>query len=256
MTTKPLITVAVPSYQQGQFLEAALESIISQQLPIELMVLDGGSTDQSVDIIQQWSSHITYWRSHKDKGQSNAINEGIAKGSAPYVCWLNSDDWFLPEGLSRLVSVLEEDPKAPMAYGRVWNVQQANQKRNPIWVEPFNERRLALRCIISQPGTLIRRTVWEELQGLDESLHMAMDYDLWWRIFKHFGEPAFVDAFVAVNREHAATKTNTKRFLHYQEAMRIIDRNYGRIPLKWWLYQPYAVWFKTLWNKLENLRDR
>lgn len=250
MTQKPLITVVVPSYQQGQFLEAAIESIVSQQLPIELMILDGGSTDESVDIIKRWAPHITYWRSHKDKGQSNAINEGIAKGSAPYVCWLNSDDWFLAEGLATLVAVLEQHPDIPMVYGRVWNVEQTKQKRSPIWVEPFSERRLALRCIISQPGTLIRRTVWEGLQGLNESLHMVMDYDLWWRVFKQYGEPKFIDTYVAVNREHDATKTNTKRALHYQEAIRIIGQHHGSVPLKWWLYQPYAVWFKTLLNKI------
>lgn len=246
--TTPLITVAVPSFQQGQFLEAALKSITSQQLPIELMVLDGGSTDQSVAVIQQFESSLTYWRSHKDQGQSNAINEGIAKGKAPYVCWLNSDDWFLPTGLMQLVDALEKNPDAPMAYGRVWNVQDHTQKRLPIWVEPFNERRMSLRCIISQPGTLIRRHVWEALQGLNESLHMVMDYDLWWRIYKQFGPPIFVDDFVAVNREHAATKTSTKRALHYQEAIRIIRNHHGKVPLKWWLYQPYAVWFKTLLN--------
>ena len=244
----PLITVAVPSFQQGPFLEQALTSILSQQLPIELMIMDGGSTDNSSDIIRHFAPNLTYWRSHRDKGQSNAINEGISKGTAPYVCWLNSDDWFLPNGLAALLQALEKSPDAPMAYGRVWNVQQSNQRRQPIWVEPFSEKRLALRCIISQPGTLMRRSVWEALQGLNESLDMVMDYDLWWRSYKRFGAPVFINDFVAVNRDHAATKTNTKRFLHYQEAIRIIQELHGRVPLKWWLYQPYAVWFKTLCN--------
>ena len=249
MTPPPLITIAMPSYQQGQFLEAALESIVSQQLPIELFVLDGGSTDTSLEILQKWDPYISAWRSHADQGQSNAINEGIAKGTAPYVCWLNSDDWFLPNSLAKLVEALDKNPSAPMVYGRVWNVKQSSQLQKPIWVEPFNERRLALRCIISQPGTLIRRSVWETLGGLNESLQMVMDYDLWWRVYKQFGAPTFLDEFVAVNRDHDATKTNTKRRLHYQEAMRIIKQHYGSVPLKWWLYQPYAVWFKTLCHR-------
>jgi hypothetical protein len=100
--------------------------------------------------------------------------------------------------------------------------------------------------IVSQPGTLMRRTAWEAVGGLDESLRMAMDYDLWWRLYRRFGAPLFVDAFVAVNRELGATKTNTQRSLHYREAMGIVKKHYGRVPLKWWLAQPYAVWYRSL----------
>ncbi len=115
-----------------------------------------------------------------------------------------------------------------------------------MWVEPFSERRLALRCIVSQPATLIRRTAWEAVGGVDESLHMAMDYDLWWRLYKAFGPLHFVDDFVAANREHADTKTKTKRRLHYREAIQVVRKHHGHVPLKWWLAQPYAVWFRTM----------
>ncbi len=245
MTSAPLVTLAVPSFNQGRFLEQALNSIVQQECPVELFIMDGGSTDNSIDIIQQWNDRITGWRSHPDQGQAAAINEGIAQGKAPYVGWLNSDDWLLPGCLTRLVNALEEHPHAPAVYGRAWNIREHDQSRSPIWVEPFNERRLALRCIISQPATLMRRSAWEALGGVDGSLHMAMDYDLWWRLFKTFGPLKMVDEYVAVNREHADTKTKTQRRRHYQEAMQVIRRHYGTIPLKWWLYQPYAVWFKT-----------
>ena len=119
-------------------------------------------------------------------------------------------------------------------------------KKSSVWVEPFSEQRLALRCIISQPGTLIRRSAWEAVQGLDPDLHMVMDYDLWWRLFKAYGPFVFLDDFVAVNREHACTKTKTKRRLHYKEAIQIVRKHHGRVPLKWWLLQPYAVWFKSI----------
>lgn len=245
MSLNPLITVAVPSYNQGQFLDKALASIFEQSLPMEVFVLDGGSTDQSVDIIRRWEPQLTHWRSHPDKGQAAAINEGIAQGSAPFVCWLNSDDWFLPDALSRLVSALEKHPKAPAVYGNALNFVEDKQAFHPIWVEPFSERRLALRCIISQPATLIRRTAWDAIGGLNNNLHMAMDYDLWWRLFKTVGPLTWLDEAIAVNREHSDTKTKTKRRLHYQEAMEVVRTHHGRLPLKWWLYQPYAVWYKT-----------
>lgn len=244
--TVPLITVAVPSFNQGQFLNDALASIFQQDVPVEVFVLDGGSSDNSIEVIRKWEHRLAGWRSQPDDGQAAAINEGIAQGRAPYVCWLNSDDWFLPGGLSKLLGELESNPVVPAAYGRSWNVVQKSGKRYPVWVEPFSERRLALRCIISQPATLIRRSVWDAVGGVDGQLHMAMDYDLWWRLFRHSGPLTFLDDFVAVNREHEDTKTKTQRRLHYREAMMVVRKHFGRVPLKWWLAQPYSVWFKSI----------
>ena len=245
-TTEPLVTIAVPSYNQGRFLNDALESIFSQDVATEVFVLDGGSSDNSLKVIKKWEQRLTGWRSRTDEGQAAAINEGLAQGRAPYVCWLNSDDWLLPGGLAKLVEELDRQPHAPAAYGRSWNVVHRSGSRRPAWVEPFSERRLAVRCIISQPATLIRRSAWEAVGGVDANLHMAMDYDLWWRLFKTIGPLAFIDYFVAVNREHEATKTKTLRRRHYQEAIKIVRKHHGKVPLKWWLAQPYAVWLKSI----------
>jgi GT2 family glycosyltransferase len=244
--TEPSVTIAVPSFNQGRYLDDALASIFQQKVPVEVFVLDGGSSDNSRDVIRKWAPRLSGWRSHADAGQAAAINEGIAQGRAPYVCWLNSDDWFLPDSLEMLVNELSNHPEAPAVYGRSWNVVERSGKRYPIRVEPFNERRLALRCIISQPATLIRRTAWNFVGGVDEEMHMAMDYDLWWRLFKSAGPLHFLDDFVAVNREHENTKTKTERRRHYQEAIRVIRKYHGRVPLRWWLAQPYAVWFKSI----------
>ena len=242
------MTIAVPSYNQGRFLDDALTSIFEQNVPVEVFVLDGGSSDNSVDIIRKWEHKLSGWRSHPDDGQAAAINEGVAQGAAPYVCWLNSDDWFLPGGLAKLLGELQQYPDSPAVYGRAWNVVQKSGKQYPVWVEPFDERRMALRCIISQPATLIRRFAWDAVGGVDAQLHMAMDYDLWWRLYKSFGALHFVDDFVAVNREHEETKTKTQRRLHYKEAMKVVRKHYGSVPLKWWLAQPYSVWFKSVFG--------
>ncbi len=242
----PRVTVAVPSYNQGRYLAKALDSIFSQELPVEVFVADGGSTDDSVDIIKRWEPRLMGWRSHADAGQSAAINEGIAQGRAPYVCWLNSDDWLLPGGLRLLHDALEHKPEAPMAYGRVWNHDQGTgrQRRN-LEVRPFSERLLAQFNIVSQPATLMRRSSWDAVGGLDPTLRMAMDYDLWWKLYKRFGVPQFVDAHVAVNRRHRETKTSTQRQLHYREAMAVVRKHYGSVPIKWWLAQPIAVWYRS-----------
>lgn len=161
----PLITIAVPSYNQGRYLDDALASIFQQGIPVEVFVLDGGSTDCSLDVLKKWEPKLAGWRSHVDRGQAAAINEGISLGRAPYVCWLNSDDWFLPDGLQTLLEVMESDPRIPMVYGRSWNYVDCTGRRSPAWVEAFDEHRLALRCIISQPATLIRRSSWESVGG-------------------------------------------------------------------------------------------
>ena len=119
-------------------------------------------------------------------------------------------------------------------------------------VEKFDEHRLATRCIICQPATLVRRSAWEAVGGLDEGLHLAMDYDLWWRLYRKFGPLGFVDAKIAINRQHPGSKTLNRRHQHYAEAIEVVRRHYERVPLKWWMARPYAVWIKALKFRLQN----
>ena len=245
MKDDPLVTIAIPTLNQGRFLDQALASIFNQNIPVEVFVLDGGSTDQTHTVIQHWHHRLAGWRTGPDEGQAAAINEGIALGKAPYVCWLNSDDWYLPSGLAMLLKALIDAPNSAMVYGRTTNYFEASQQMRSTLVFPFNEWLMARMCVISQPGSLLRRSAWKTLGGVDTGLHMAMDYDLWWRCYRCFGKPVFIKDFVAVNRVHDQTKTTTQRSLHYDEAMKVVRRHYGRVPFKWWLAWPYAVWFRS-----------
>ena len=114
---QPIVTVAVPSLNQGGFLDATLRSIFSQPVPVEVMLADGGSTDDTSRVIARWQHRFTWWRSAPDKGQAAGINEAIARGRAPYVCWMNSDDLFLPGGLAALLQTLEAKPGTAVAHG-------------------------------------------------------------------------------------------------------------------------------------------
>ena len=246
----PLVTIAVPSLDQGQYLDAAIASLLSQGLPVEIFVADGGSTDNTLAVVEKWSPQLAGWRSHKDAGQSAAINESIARGTAPFVMWLNSDDLLLPGGLRTLVEALERDAGAVAAYGMAWALDDARGTSKPVWVERFSEARLARRCIISQPACLIRRRAWSGVGGVDERLDLAMDYDLWWRLWRAGGRFTFVDKFIATTRLHGRTKTRTSRKRHYDEAIGVVRRHYGRVPIKWFLWRPYSVWAKAIFPGL------
>lgn len=240
------VTIVVPSLNQGRFLDKAFDSIFSQDIGVEVFVLDGGSTDETINVIKKWEPCLAGWRSRCDDGQSSAINEGVKKASAPYVTWLNSDDWLLPGHLTSLVNSLDSHIHAPMAYGRGWNFVEDTGRRYPVKVEKFSENRLSSRCIICQPATLIRKSSWDIVGGLDCNLQLALDYDLWWRLYKQCGTPIFVDKYLAVNRVHTDTKTSKYRVKHYSEAISVVRKHTGSVPLRWYFAQPYSVWFRSL----------
>lgn len=240
----PLLTVAVPSFNQGRYLDQALTSIFALNLPVEVFVLDGGSTDDTLEVIRRWEPRLAGWRSHADAGQGAAINEGIAAGSAPYVCWLNSDDYYLGGGLVSLLHALQARPEAAFAYGDTEMVDATGNFLRRYPTRPFSRFWFRQYCFISQPATVMRRSVWEAVGGLDVSLHLALDYDLWWRLLGQ-GPALYQPEVVAADRQHESTKTNTRRRAHYQEAMAVLRRHTGSVPLKWYLFWPYAVWWRS-----------
>ena len=243
-STSKRITVVIPSLNQGRYLDEALASIDRQNLPVEIVLVDGGSTDETQDVIRKWQAKLAWWRSEKDAGQAAAINEGMGRGSAPYVCWLNADDTYLQGGLRRMLDYLETHPDVAAVYGRTWNTDRHGGSRRAYWTAEFSAWRLAQYCFISQPATLIRREAWDAVAGLDESRSMAMDYDLWWKLYRKFGKLGYLNEFVATNRTHGATKTNTQRRRHYAEAMAIVKKHTGSVPLKWYLAWPFSVWLR------------
>jgi len=233
------VTIAVPSLNQGRYLNETLASIFSQNLPVEVFVMDGGSTDNSVEIIKQWAPKLAGWRSYEDGGQAAAINEGIAKGSAPYVCWLNSDDFYYPGGLNKLLGSLKDQPERQFSYGNCWTVSTRSKILAPYLTFPFSPWLFANFCSIAQPATLVTRRAWEKANGLNEDMQMAFDYDLWWRLYKEYGKPSYCRSFVAATRMHKDTKTANRTDLHYEESMDIVRQYWGSVPFKWRATLPF-----------------
>ncbi len=233
MTRSSLITVVVPSLNQGRFLACALDSILRQKLPVEIILMDGGSSDETKDVINRYQQRLSYWQSEPDCGQAAAINAGIARGTAPLVCWLNSDDFFYPGALLRLKNRLDSKPEMPFVFGQAWHVNEAGRRRFPYLTLPYSRYLMANYCGICQPATLIRRHCWEAVGGLDETLELAFDYDLWFRLAAGFGRPGTLGAFVAANRMHNQTKTSLGLDQHYDESIQVVRRHHGSVPLKW-----------------------
>jgi len=250
----PLVTVAVPSLNQGRFLDEALASIFAQDVPVEVMIADGGSTDETPAVLDRWAPRLAWMRSAEDAGQSAAVNECMRHGRAPYVCWLNADDTFLPGALRTLTDALDRTPTAPMVYARCWITNAKGVHLAPAGLMRASRWMMAQRCPISQPGTLIRRSVWEAVGGLDESLHLALDYDLWWRIMLRFGEPLHLSSYVATSRAHLDTKTAGQRWRHYRESLSVVRRHHGRLPFKWYAKWPYSVAARGLWHWILSRR--
>ncbi|TLS52021.1 glycosyltransferase [Paenibacillus antri] len=230
----PKIAIAVPNLNQGRYLLDALESIRRQEgIDIYVAVLDAGSTDNSLEIIRENIDIIQYWRSHKDEGQAAAINEGIAAfPRVDYVCWLNADDTFLTNGLSKMAEFLEKNKQYVAVYGKAHITNEINQKIGEYPTEPFSRETLAMRCIICQPATLVRADIWQKVKGVDSRYHMCMDYELWWRIAAQ-GDIAYFEYPVACSRDHDETKTRNNQKAHFEEAFELLRNHYGQVPWHW-----------------------
>ena len=241
------VTIVIPSLNQGAYLEQALASIFAQGIAVDVRLMDAGSTDCTRQIIERWSARLSRWRSAPDHGQAWAINEGLRGARSRFVTWLNADDCYVPGGLRSLVQGLDARPGAAFAYGQARLIEEDGTPRGSYHVEPWNVDRFARRCFVSQPAALIRRECWEAVGGLDPALHMALDYDLWWRLAA-IAPPVFVDSPVAAVRIHHDTKTMRRPMMHYREATAIVRRHYGRVPVWWWAKMPVSIGARLLFN--------
>jgi len=237
------VAIAVPSLDQGRFLAKALDSVLGQTgVQLRVSVVDGGSRDESLAVIGRYQSRLDYWRSFADRGQAAAINEGIAKLPATdYAGWLNADDILLPGALSAMVAYLDAHPECVAVFAHANIIDESGRVLGQFPTRPFTRRAMARTSIICQPASLIRRRAWEDVGGLDESLHMCLDYDLWWRVSK-LGRIELLDDILACSRDHAATKTRGNQDRLYQEAFPVLLRHLGYVPWRWCVSETACAW--------------
>lgn len=229
------VGIVVPSYNQGEFLEQALLSIIENKkhADIQLVVMDGGSTDNSLKIIKKYQSEIDYWQSEQDNGQAAAINAGVKQlRNCQYVMWLNSDDIYADEYAVKRIVEYADKCGCALCYGKSRLVDMDGNIIEDYPTQEFDLDRLSQSCYISQPSVIVRKSVWDEENGLNENLQMCLDYEMWIRIaMKH--SLMFFPEYVGNTRIYGETKTSTQQGQHLAEAITIMDRLYGRVPLHW-----------------------
>lgn len=203
------MSIVTPSFQQAEFLGDAIQSVAAQDYPnLEYLVMDGGSTDGSVDMIRRHERSIHAWVSEPDGGQAQAINKGFARATGDIVAWLNADDMLLPGAVSQAVRALEAAPKAPLVYGNCVFVNRQGQfLRYFTEVEAFDARRLSdCSDYIMQPTAYFRREALEKAGPLDEALSFGLDWDLWCRL-SQLGDFVYLPELLAANRDYGTTKT-------------------------------------------------
>jgi len=227
---KPIVSIVTPSYNQVEFLKETILSVLNQDYPnIEYIIIDGGSTDGSVDIIKKYADRLAYWVSEPDCGQSHAINKGWRLATGDIIAYLNSDDLYTDGAVARAVEALQTHPAAGFVYSDAFFIAGSGAPLGRRKAGPFSPRPvLTTEVFMPQPTLFLRRAVLDRIGLLDESLHLVMDYDLWARLSLHWEGIYLADEPLAKMRQHAAAKTTSAFNDFPTERRRALDMFFAR----------------------------
>ena len=220
----PKISIITPSFNQGQYLEETILSVLNQDYPaLEFFIIDGGSTDGSVEIIKKYAHRLTYWESKPDRGQSHAINKGFRMASGEIVAWLNSDDLLAPGALKVVAQAWQKNPRLGLISGQTEIIDQAGKPTGNVFGSEPNviNSLLSSENPVSQPSTFFSTSALKEVGFLDETLHMSMDWDLWLRIGARY-PTLFIPKMLSKSRNWEMTKTRTQLVRSGPEHIRIV----------------------------------
>ena len=224
------ISIITPSYNQAQFIERTILSVLNQEYKnVEYIVMDGGSTDGTLEILQKYSDRIK-WSSEKDGGQSDAINKGLAMATGDIVAYLNSDDTYEPDTFAKMVDFFEHNPDKNWVYGKCKIINENDHEiRKPITayknllLRKFSYAKLLSENFISQPATFWKRELHSQFGFFDESEHFCMDYEFWLRI--GINNPAgVIDSYLANFRYHTTSKSGSVNKKQFRDELRIAKK--------------------------------
>lgn len=231
----PKISIITPSFNQGQFIEQTIRSVLLQNYPnLEYIIIDGGSTDNTIDIIKKYSDFITYWVSEKDNGQSDAINKGLKVATGDVFNWLNSDDYYLPNALLTVGNAFKD--KELNVFCAQQFVEMLDGKRGHfrgVTCQKMVEHTLVSRYFSQQP-TFFRLPIVKQLGGVETQLYFCMDLELWINYVAHFGHKGIEEsnAFLSVFRLHDAAKTHNSTSIMHADHINLLLSIIDSSPLK------------------------
>jgi glycosyltransferase involved in cell wall biosynthesis len=224
----PLVSVVTPSYNQGRFIRATIESVLSQDYPhVEYIIMDGGSTDETAAVVRDYASRLTFI-SEKDRGQSHAINKGFQMARGPVISWLNSDDLYLPGAIRTAVDGFTRNPAAGAVYGEGYLIDLEGRisGRFPC-TEPINLWKLVhLSDYILQQTVFFRKDVLDDIGYLDEELHYTMDWDILIRIASRY-PLEYIPEYMGCLREYAEAKSSAGGMRRIRELRNLLRRHTG-----------------------------
>lgn len=253
VTNWPKLTVVTPSYNQAAFLERTILSVLNQHYPnLEFIIIDGGSTDGSLEIIRQYEAHLSYWVSEADRGQTEAINKGFRRATGDYVAYQNSDDVFAPNALWAVARAWQADPETDVFFGNMYIIDEQDRVLEEMRVLPFSAGCQVYEGMqVFNQSLFIRRTLLEKTGWLDESLRFVMDYEVVTRLgllpHVRFGRVAdFWGGFrVQPDAKSAQIAATVGRSEHQQVSERYQPRLESRLGGSFW--QRYSRIRKFVW---------
>lgn len=228
----PKISIVTPSYNQASFLERTLESVLCQGYPnLEYLVQDGGSTDDTVAVLERYDGRLSGWTSCADNGQAHAINIGFSKTSGEIMAWLNSDDILLPGTLFYVADYFTRHPDVDVVYGHRFLIDEDDRDIGRWMMPQHRDQIISWADFIPQETMFWRRSIWEKAGGqIDESLHFAVDWELLVRFRETGAHFARLPRFLGGFRIHPQQKTSADNSIGFQEMCQIRVRTLGRIP--------------------------
>lgn len=219
----PLVSIITPSYNQAAYLEYTIQSVLSQDYAaIEYILVDGGSTDGSLDIVRKYAHKFAWWVSEPDRGQAEAINKGLMRSSGEVVAWLNSDDLYLPGAVSGAVEALQRNPRAGMVYGDAVTIDPSGCPIKVLRFPDWGLEQLMGFRIICQPAVFMRRSALEQAGFLDTSYQYMLDHHLWLRIAE-ISAIAHIPQMWAAARHHPAAKNVAQPSEFGRETLRLLE---------------------------------
>jgi len=241
MLSHPKISVVTPSYNQGQFIEETILSVLGQHYPnLEYIIIDGGSTDNTIEIIRKYEKHISYWISEKDGGQSQAINKGFKVATGDIFCWLNSDDMFMPHTLDYIYRNIDIN-EAGICFGNCIHFKEDVDGVTSWGSDVVNmsvNTSLDIRDFIIQPSSFWSKKVWELVGPLREDVHFAFDWEWFLRAERQEIKLNAVSKCLSLYRYHKEHKTGSGGLQRQQEILK--------------LYKAYSARYAELYEMLMN----